>query len=74
MALLILSLIGCNATNLTETEETKTTEATIDGRVEVPNPFIKYDSVEDAIEHVDFKVKLPNNIPEGYELVYICVI
>jgi len=58
VSFVVLSLVGCNSAKETE----------------VANPFIEYETIDEAIAHVDFDVKLPTNMPTGYELEDIRVI
>lgn len=57
--------------------------ATVDGntikitseenRAEMPNPFVDYESIADATKAISFESKLPEYIPEGYNLDNISV-
>ena len=77
VALLVLALAGCNATNQKDAATegiTETADNSMGGSTEVTNPFVEYETLDEAGEHVDFEVKSPNDVPEGYELAYISVI
>lgn len=77
VALLVLALAGCNPTNQNEasTEGTiETADNSMGGSTQIPNPFVEYETIEEADDHVDFELKLPNNVSEEYELVNISVI
>lgn len=65
---LVLTLGACGTTNKGKTVE----EPTIG--VQMPNPFVSCETIEQAKEHVDFEIKTPNNMPEGYELMGISTI
>lgn len=38
----------------------------------IPNPFVEYESIEEAQKTLDYEIKMPET-PEGYELVMIQV-
>lgn len=40
---------------------------------QIPNPFTKYESVDEAKKALDFDAKLPSYIPAGYEFDYTSV-
>ena len=67
---LTLTLVACggnqttpNGNNTAETIESNNTSG--EGNVELPNPFVEYDSIEEAEEAVGFDIAVPDTI-DGY--------
>lgn len=67
---LALSLVACGGKQITSEKNTaiETTEnetASAEGKVEIPNPFVEYDTLEEAVEAVGFDITVPDAI-DGY--------
>ena len=44
------------------------------GQTQIPNPFTKYETIDEALKAVNFNALYPANAPEGYEVSDIFVI
>ena len=70
---LLLSLTACSVSSL-QTESTKddgVKKESVSIRndeeiTQIPNPFIEYQTIQEAEETVGFKAVLPTTLPEGY--------
>ena len=72
--LMIVSLVGCAKTETTEPEKTETetentTEAETSEDVQIPNPFVDFDSLEEAAAFAGVTAEIPE-AGEGESLLY----
>lgn len=47
---------------------TSTSPTTNEKLVQIPNPFVDYETLEEAENAVGFKIKTPSNLPKGYKI------
>lgn len=67
-AVLAVGAVGCAK------EPQKTQDDTKQEQVQIPNPIVTYETIDDAKEVLDFEPVLPKKIEEEYEISHICVV
>lgn len=77
ITLMITSIVGCaKETNkiTTEVEEGIDTNLEVQEKVQMVNPIIEYDTIEEAKEKCEFEIQIPTGLTDGYEIESICII